>query len=447
MQPKALLGRIVVVATFSLLLAAGSASAQVGGGFPPDDFGSMPGGLYGPEFGGEEEGILQGSFQPPPPIRPGQPVSVLVFPIGYAGEEAAASLEAPEDVGVEGGIEEGGIEEGGIEEGGFDDVPGANGAAMPVAGLSDEQLHLGQIFLSNLKWGMGSSGQYYLYSYSPQASMVRRASRDEVLTEEHLVGLVDPATGVVDVDKAREVARRLGMQTILICTVEEFQETTANGNRTNVTISIRLLASVSGKTLRSAAVTGSAAAPESVPVEFVQESAMRDAALRVLPEVGVQLISAAPTTETRPMTNRQRKRLRKQERKAASKAKRQGKAAARAARRNNQNGATEVEETPVDPESGVAPPTAPGGGAGALVAPGASSAPAGNGEAPTISAPTAPSTGSQYGGYQQPPIAGNAYGTNRPNERVVPRRRKKGLRVPPWLGVAGFLTGINFLLK
>src|SRR5688572_632478 len=39
----------------------------------------------------------QGGFQPPSPIRPGQPVSVLVFPFGSPAAEAPAEAPAPAD--------------------------------------------------------------------------------------------------------------------------------------------------------------------------------------------------------------------------------------------------------------------------------------------------------------------------------------------------------------
>ncbi|MGV3724415.1 MAG: hypothetical protein ACO1SX_26275, partial [Actinomycetota bacterium] len=43
----------------------------------------------------------------------------------------------------------------------------------------------------------------------------------------------------------------------------------------------------------------------------------------------------------------------------------------------------------------------------------------------------------------QPVPYGYALGEN---TSALPQRDRKGLRVPPWLGVAGFLYGLSFLV-
>jgi len=333
--------------------------------------------LFDPGFG-DPSSVLgpagAGAFQPPPPIVPGRPLTVLVFPAGYA-ELAGADATA---------------------------------TAVEATGPSIEQRRQAEMFLNNIKWGLGSSGRYYLYSYSDQASMVQRARRDGIIGDNQTRGLIDPTNGLVEANQAREVSQRLGLQTVLIATIEELQLNDAE-HRANATVSARLITSVSGETLYSAAVTGSGVGGEGVPMSLVAEAAMRDAAVRLLPELGVQLLPAAAPAE-------------------------QGRGGRQQPR---------SEETPS--RSVAAPPAADPG----LPPPAASSAsptPAGDEGAPPRTGPVQIQNSGDYARLQQPPLAGNAYGSA---DSAAPRRqgRRSGLRVPPWLGVAGFLTGLSFVLK
>jgi len=398
-----------------------TAPAWAQNGFPGSDNSYNQPAQPGQPGGNEDLGDQAGSFKRPNPIQPGAAISVLVFPTGFASATPPGAGGQPAAAPA-------------TDEFGAEDGNGAP-APMPTAGLTEEQLRLRRLFLSSLKGGMGASGQYYLYTYSPQASLVKRARNDEILTEEQLKSLINSATGVVDPDRAREVALRLGMQGLLITTVEELKSDPAK-HRTDVTISLRLIATTSGKTLRSAAVTGSAVGAENTPQQFVDERAMREAATRVLPELGVQLAPEA-TPETVPGKGKKKRGQRKkarQARKAAAKAKKKAKKAEKAKQKSRKDSAQP--ERAAAPGPPPAAPAAPQGGA--------TPAPAGAGGSASAPAASAGVAASDYSKFQAPPAAGKAYGTSSTPSRAVPRRRKGGLRVPPWFGIAGFLSGVSF---
>src|SRR5687767_4118580 len=136
--------------TGALLLIPGAAGAQV----PDVPVAPVPG-------GGSAAGPT-GSFQPPAPIRAGQPLSVLVFPFGYAAAEApAAPAESP----------------------------------AAAAELSLVQVETSNYLTAALKAGLLSSPHFAVATYHPQSSLIQRGRKDDILRPEHLTDLVAPATG------------------------------------------------------------------------------------------------------------------------------------------------------------------------------------------------------------------------------------------------------------
>src|SRR6478672_11819985 len=70
--------------TGALLIAPAGARAEGKGGNTPGEMPTAPAAPTRTNAG------PVGSFNPPPPIHSGQPISVLVFPFGYAADMAAA---------------------------------------------------------------------------------------------------------------------------------------------------------------------------------------------------------------------------------------------------------------------------------------------------------------------------------------------------------------------
>ena len=94
--------RIQMRIGYALLIAGAtflaSQTAVLAQGVPPDaaPVGAAPSSAAAPG--------IQGSFNPPAPIRPGQAISVLVFPFGFAGgmEPGAAPAEPAAPTGEPG---------------------------------------------------------------------------------------------------------------------------------------------------------------------------------------------------------------------------------------------------------------------------------------------------------------------------------------------------------
>jgi hypothetical protein len=369
-------------------------------------------------------------------------VSVLVFPFGFIASEMGAAA-AP--------------------------AAGADPSA-PAAGLSLAQQHVASYLTASVKAGFLSSPYYSVASYHPNSSLVQRAQKDEILRPEHITGLIAPATGAADLEKARTITYRLGMQGLLVGSIDV--KTDAKANTSEVTLETQLINSTTGEVIRSAAVSGAAAGAEGVPIDIVEERAALDAAQKVLPAMGIQLVAlpsegaakAAPRVRGGKRTSEDKKadadakRAADDARKAEASAKRAQDAAARKAKedsekaeraareqaaaaekarrdaekksRNVKPSATEAPEAKVQKDD-PAQATAQEGTGKAVVQPST---------APVSITSGVPGTANAAG---QPVPYGYALGDSK---SALPQRDRRGLRIPAWLGVAGFLYGLSFLV-
>jgi len=378
----------------------------------------------------------QGSFKAPAPIRAGQAISVLVFPFGLLGAEGGAAPAAPA-AGV---------------------APPDGGAAAAAGGLTQEQQHVASYLTAAVKAGFLSSPYYSVASYHPNSSLIQRAQKDEILRPEHVTNLLSPATGAPDLERARTITYRLGMQGMLVGTID--LKTDAKANTSEVTLETQLINSTTGEVIRSAAVSGAAAGAAGVPLEIVQERAAQDAAQKVLPALGIQLVALpgegapakAPASKSRKSdahSDKDAKKAAADAKKAEEAAKRQAKEdsekadrAAREQARAADKAKRDADKKAKSTKSASAPVAAPKVQEDAP----APAAPAGTPAAPAAVAPessittTVPGTSNAAG---QPVPYGYALGDSR---NAVPHRDRNGLKVPAWMGVAAFLYGLTFLV-
>ena len=426
----------------------------------------------------------QGSFQAPAPIRPGQTVSVLAFPFGFTADSDTAAKPT---------------------------APGSAVAGVPDAaatGLTADQQRMSEYLTGIVKAGFLATPAYTVMTYHPQSSLVARAVKDGVLTNAQTLDVVAPATGAVDVDRARVLTNRLGIQAFLVGTMEV--KTPPKSNTVEITLETQLISSATGEVLRSAAVSGAAAGAEGVPLQTVQERAALETAQKVLPAMGIQLqaprAAEAPATSkgkakaskskastqpkreqktaatksasskderkaaeearkqeeaARKQQERQAEAARKEQaraeekareaqkeaKKAAEKAEREAKRQAEKSRDQDKHAASSKKESvkpAVQTDNTAAAPhpstiqTAQAAPAAPAPAPAATAAPAGTSASAIPNSVTARADASGY-----PVPYGYAVDATSPK---LPSRDRTHLRVPAWLGVAGFLTGISFLL-
>ncbi len=367
-----------------------------------------------------------GGFQPPSPIRPGQPVSVLVFPFGSPAAEAPAEAPMPADAGAAAAPE----------------TPAAT-----AAGRSPAEKEVDDVLTAAVKAGFLSTAAYSVATYHPLSALVQRAKAEEILTAIMLCGVVATDSGAVDLDRAKNITYRLGMQTMLLGTVELKQDMKAMS--AEVTLQTQLIDSTTGDVLRSAAVSGAAAGAEGVPMSVVRERAAMDAAAKVLPAMGIELVqaAAAPAAATKgkskpakAIKKREPKKeeSKKEEPKAEEpkKSREKGDSAPKTARKQSERVAR-ADAAPAEPSREVTAQAAP-----EPAKQQAQPAPAATAD-PAFSTPiTAPVKGTANVSGQPVPY-GYALGEV---QSALPPRSRSGLKVPPWLGVAGFLAGISFLL-
>lgn len=372
----------------------------------------------------------QGSFTPPSPIRPGVPVTVLVFPIGFVAEGGAAPAPAaPGEPAPEGG------------------APPA-----PVAGstLTPEQREASAYLTAAVKAGLLSSPMFSVATYHPQSSLIQRAKKDDILRQEHLDGLVSES-GAVDPEKARTVAYRLGVQTILVGSMEMTAD--AKANSVEITVDAQLIDTTTGKPFRSAAVSGAAAGAAGVSQVLIQERAAQEAAMKIFPALGLQFVGPAAPKAEKPSASDRRK-----EEAAARAAERDAQAKAREADRAAKKAAAEAKKSndarkaPVKKQDG-ADAAKPAGGsrtAGLSVQPDESTdsqAPAAGTPAAAAAAAPAPPSGPVVQGVANAAGQPVPYGYAIAPDQGLPKRSRAGLRIPAWIGVAAFLTGVNWFLR
>ena len=419
-------------------------------------------------------------FQKPAPIRPGQPISVLVFPFGYGtGEEMMPAAPADPnaapapDANAPQNAPQADPNAAPTEDtpAPVDGMPPAAVTGMePTSGLSTAQQLVSDLLTAAVKAGFLSTPAFTVTSYRQNASLVQRALHGNILQTDMLSGLVAAATGSADTDRARLVTHRLGIQTLLVGNIE--LKTDAKANSAEITLDTQLIDSTTGEVLRTAVVSGAATGAEGVPMSAVLERAATDTSLKILPAMGIQLVpitqaaaeqgngkgkaraaKAADAGAGDKAAERQaRKAAREQQRatERAAKEQRERQRQEERARKRNEKNAAPVEQQPPAPEAPLTEPreeeqdrqpARPIRPTPTPPAPGTQPAPGPNVTAPTLGGPT------PYRGYSN--AAGNPvpYGYALGDSKsAIPPRNRQGLKIPAWLGVAGFLAGISFLL-
>lgn len=409
------------------------------------------------------------AYEPPEPIRSGTPISVLFFPFGFSGEVANAPEQAP--------------------------------AGAPVKAFYGD---LTAYVSAAVKAGFLASPSFAVTTYHPNAALIQRGQKGGILTAEHLTALVVPATGMVDIGKAKVVAHRLAIQAILVGGVDVAM---SGPNQVEVTVEGQLIDSTTGMVIRQATLSGAAAGAEGVSQETLLMRAGQEAAMKLVPALGIQLVRAAPAAvpaansrsggrkkaepkksepkparrtessgaEERPArapsprvasasddaaarvareeerraaeaTAREERAVARQAEHDARRAREEAARAARAADRGRRSVRAQDAPTPVvrAQDAGAldgAEPKADGAAAPVVARDEPTSVALGGGVAP---APRA--TGPQFRGTANSAGQPVPYGYAIGDQKVLPKRDRSGLKVPPWLGIAAFLTGISFLL-
>jgi hypothetical protein len=442
----------------------------------------------GSPLGGDLRGGAPGSFQPPMPIRQGQPISVIVFPFGYQ-DAATDPSETPLPGGAGGAAAPppGTVLNGQVTTG----LP-----STPPTGVPTEREETATAVTAAVKAGLLSTPTYSVISYHPLSSMVKRALAGGILRATDLSGLFDASTGSPDVQKARNVAYRLGIQSFMVGSLDTTKE--PKTNTVEITVDTQLINSTTGEVMHAAVVSGAAQGVDGVPFEAVRDRAAQDAAQKVFPALGIQLVTPAPPVApvkkgthavAKPKVEKPRaekpERVSRDERDSHAdrsdrsdrdvrdsepqvgdsgffpsqgeqyRTERRGSdrvtVSERPNRRQRDRKRSDDErshdasparaprvEAPAAPQPLVAPaaPTAPDAPAQPRAVQAAPAA-RGNGTMPTAANPRdvqgVANTAGQPVPYGYVPMS------------TAPRSRA-GLKVPPWLGVAGFLTGISFLL-
>lgn len=397
-------------------------------------------GTPGPVVGPTSTQAL-GTFRPPAPIRPGQQISVLVFPFSLAGGE----MMAPADP-----------------------------AAMPAAGaapagplLTPEQQAAVTLLTANVKAGLLSTPSYSVMTYHSQSSLVLRGRKDDILRQDDITDVTAPGTGALNVEKAKTITYRLGIQSYLSGTID--LKVDPKANTAEVTLETQLTDSTSGQAIRSAAVTGSAAGAEGVPMTLIVERAAQDAAMKAIPALGVEL-RAMPEKGTgeghkngkmKPAKeSKEEREARKQAERDAKKAEVEARAAAKRQKEADEKARKEAEKARKEAEKAEKSRRASGRTV-KVAAVDQEDAPMPFNVAqaqpaqpqPPAAQPPAAGSSTVQGSAGIVPGAANAAGQPVPygyaigeSENAVPQRRRKGIRVPSWLSLAAFLTGVSFLL-
>lgn len=430
----------------------------------------------------ERRATTGSSFQAPSPIRVGQPLSVLAFPFAYK----AADTGTPGAPGAPGAMPAAP----GANPAMPTDMGAAGGAAsMGGAALTAEQQETAEQLTAAVKAGFLASPHYNLASFTvvsgsttPNSPLILRARKDDILKNEHLTGLVVLETGGVDEEKARVVTYRLGIQALLVGSFE--MTTDPKTNTVEITLETQLINSTTGEVIRAAAVSGSAAGAEGVPLYAIRQRAVIETAQKVYPAMGLQLVPTKQAIEEGQGPKKQQRDHRGSRRASAEPAQPQSKlaqpeskpekaesqpeksasvdhrGAPKAARRTREEakaaeksrrdaekeadtrtlGTAETGETTPAPaptnecqaDQPPAKPAAPAAPGSAQPMPGAQP------EAPAVAPGSVPAA-SDLSGMPVP------YGYAMTGDLDAIPRNRRGLRVPAWLGLAAFLTGISFL--
>lgn len=365
---------------------------------------------------------------PPPAIRPGEPITLLVFPL-----QAVAADEAPA-------------------------APPAGVGAQADVSRKRAAAEVQDFATAAVKAGFLATPAYSVVSFHSRSPLIQRYRAAQLLSDDDLAGL--DGASAINLDRARLLAQRLQIQAVL---TGGYDITSNPRNRTaEVGLQAQIVDSVTGQTLRAAAVSGAASGAEGVPQILVERRAIEDAASKLLPNLGIALV-AAPAAASVPAARGRRSGSADKAAAAAAKAAREAAKTMEAARKAAAAGDQRSSNQPVEtPGRAAAAP-------GSVTASGGKSRPAGTGSTASSSTTTrqldaqpaaAPAPSNQGSLFLNDPRGGSAratadaatgapvpYGYAMQDMKQTPLERKRSnLRVPPWLGLAGFLTGISFLL-
>lgn len=377
-----------------------------------------------PNQPGVTTGAVQIDLPPPPRIRPGEPITLLVYPL--------QRLDAGEGT--------------------------AQGGESAVLAAARDAEELRDFATAAVKAGFLSTPAYSLVSYHRRSPLVRRALSTQLISGDDLETL-DGSAPSIDLAKARTVAQRLQLQTILVGSYE----VTPNPERRTAaaTLQAQIVDSVTGATLRSAAVTGAASGNDTVTMHQIERAAIQDAVTKLLPSLGIELV-AAPTDPAPPQARSRRATPAQKASAAAAKAARESAKAMEAARKAARTAGGQSSNSPAAaPRTGAtAAAAARPAGAAAPASPGAAAA---SGtvkvelDAQPAEAPAATPSGRNFlvnpsrdsaRGVSDPATGAPVpygYAMQNMKESAVERDRSS-LRVPPWVGLASFLIGVSFLL-
>jgi hypothetical protein len=248
---KLRLGRVCLSLTALLAVGAGPAALAQ----PPAD-GGQPGDQPAPPAASVPAPFSPAASLPigtpgPSPIRRGQPISVLSFDFQNASQGQV----------------------------------GGSALAQSIRRAVEE--------------GLMFSGEFYALTFAPRLGLVRRAQIDELLQPGDLTGVI--TDGELNFDAARKIAYATGMQTVLAGAVEAVELNRA-ANTASVTITVQLLDTATGETLRSASVTGNAIGTPDLSAAQLLLLAGRDAAARSLLEFDIALDQGADCLGAPPYT-------------------------------------------------------------------------------------------------------------------------------------------------
>lgn len=236
-----------LIALASAVLATGALAQQ------PPGVGPDP----GAPLGGET--TLPRAFQPPPPIRSGEPITVMVF-------------------------------------------PGVNASGTGGQEIAD---HL----VRQIKAGMIFSNRYIVTTFHPRSSLVRRAVTSSLISEDELTRLRDPNTGEIDPQLARLVATRLGIQAIMLVSIDAVTINREQG-AAEITGTVQVVGSVSGQPIAQIALTGRVSGQMGKTDVELAEAAAAQAATQIQQELGVKAPEGPTQVGTPPPPRRTSRGLR-----------------------------------------------------------------------------------------------------------------------------------------
>jgi hypothetical protein len=145
---------------------------------------------------------------------------------------------------------------------------------------------LSETLEGEVKSGILRAGTYSIASFYPASPLLQRARQDQSLSRDDIDNVVDPMRGTVDPTRAAAVAQRMGGRYALLGSIEQADVDTA-AHRSNVTVTVQMLDSLTGMPVKTAGVTGTFTGTASDTPHALVDAAARDAARRALTELGL----------------------------------------------------------------------------------------------------------------------------------------------------------------